>query len=174
MRYRRATVAGAAYFFTVNLADRQSALLTECIADLRHAIRRIKHAHPFRIDAWVVLPDHLHMIWTLPSGDADFASRWMLIKATFSRAIPAGEKRSASRIAKGERGIWQRRYWEHLIRDEDDLARHVDYIHINPVKHGLATRAADWLHSSIRRHVRLGMINADWAGVIAVGGDFGE
>ncbi len=174
MRYRRATVAGAAYFFTVNLADRQSALLTEYITDLRHAIRRIKHAHPFRIDAWVVLPDHLHMIWTLPPDDMDFATRWMLIKATFSRAMPAGEKRSASRITKGERGIWQRRYWEHLIRDEDDLARHVDYIHINPVKHGLATRAADWAHSSIHRHVRLGMINADWAGVITVNGDFGE
>ena len=111
MRYRRATVAGATYFFTVNLAERQSALLTDHIVELRRAIHRVKHAHPFRLDAWVVLPDHLHMVWTLPANDANFAMRWTLIKARFSRAMPISEQRSASRIAKGERGIWQRQYW---------------------------------------------------------------
>jgi putative transposase len=122
----------------------------------------------------IVLPDHLHAVWTLPAGDADFANRWMLIKAGFSRQIVPTERRSPSRAAKGERGIWQRRYWEHLIRDEGDFARHVDYIHFNPVKHGLATRAAEWKHSSIHRHIRLGLLCAEWASDGRDEGTFGE
>ena len=118
MLCRRARAAGASYFIAVNLADRASALLVERIDTLRDALRRVKRAPPFRIDAIVVLPDHLHTVWTLPIGDSDFVTRWMLTKAGFSRSIPAGEVRSASRLARGERGIWQRRYWEHLIRDE--------------------------------------------------------
>jgi putative transposase len=100
----------------------------------------------------VILPDHFHSLWTLPPGDADYATRWMLIKAGFSRRIAAGERRSESRIKKGERGIWQRRYWEHLIRDQQDYEHHVAYIHYNPVKHGHADRAADWPNSSIHRY----------------------
>jgi putative transposase len=108
-------------------------------------------------------------------GDADFATRWRLIKSTFSRSIPRGERVSASRATKGERGIWQRRYWEHTIRDEGDFERHVDHIHINPVKHGLVTRARDWPHSSFHRMVKLGIYPEDWAGDVSGGDDeFGE
>ena len=122
MRYRRALIPGASYFFTVNLADRSARLLVERIADLREVVRDVRRAHPFEIVAWVVLPDHLHAVWTLPDGDADYATRWGLIKAGFSRRIPKGERIRASRARKGERGIWQRRFWEHLIRDDRDLA----------------------------------------------------
>ena len=163
--YRRSNIAGACYFFTVNLADRASCLLTEQIASLRSAFDYVQARHPFTTDAIVILPDHLHAIWTLPAGDKDFALRWRLIKTTFSRNLPHGESRSASRLEKGERGIWQRRYWEHLIRDEQDYARHVDYIHINPVKHGwAATQVLDWPHSSFHRFVRTGILPVDWAG----------
>ena len=136
MRYRRAYHAGATYFFTVNLADRSLRLLVDHIDALRDAVRHVRRDHPFNIIAWVVLPDHLHAIWQLPDGDADFSTRWALIKANFSRRVPTGERIRDSRRQKGERGIWQRRFWEHLIRDDRDLQIHVDYIHFNPVKHG--------------------------------------
>jgi putative transposase len=129
--YRRNFVAGGSFFFTVNLADRRLSLLTEHVDELRAAFRETRQRHPFTTDAIVVLPDHLHVVWTLPEGDANFATRWRLIKSTFSRSIPAGESISNSRLIKGERGIWQRRFWEHTIRDEDDFARHVDYIPIS-------------------------------------------
>jgi putative transposase len=163
MQYRRADVAGGTYFFTVNLADRSSRLLVEQVDVLRHAVRVVERGHPFAIIAWVVLPDHMHAIWTLPDGDADFSGRWSLIKAGFSRAIARTEDIPASRRGKRERGIWQRRFWEHLIRDEEDLHRHIDYVHINPVKHGHANRATDWPHSSIHRYIRAGWLTADWA-----------
>ena len=121
----------------------------------------------------VVLPDHLHAVWTMPEGDADFATRWRLIKTNFSRHLSVSERISESRYAKGERGIWQRRYWEHTIRDESDFARHVDYIHINLVKHGLVTRVRDWPYSSFHRMVKLGFLLEDWAGDVAAG-SFGE
>jgi REP-associated tyrosine transposase len=163
MRYRRAKTSGGTYFFTVNLADRSRRLLVERIDDLRSTVRIVKRRHPFEIVAWVVLPDHLHAIWTLPRGDADFSSRWMLIKAGFSRRIEGGESIRESRRLKGERGIWQRRFWEHQIRNDDDLRRHVDYVHINPVKHGYANCAADWPYSSIHRCIRAGELAADWS-----------
>jgi putative transposase len=173
--YRRNFIAGGSFFFTVNLAERQLSLLTSHVDQLRNAIRETRECHPFTIDAIVVLPDHLHAVWTLPEGDADFATRWRLIKSTFSRDIPCGERISASRAARGERGIWQRRYWEHTIRDEGDFERHVDYIHINPVKHGLVTRARDWPYSSFHRMVKLGIYPEDWAGDVSGGDDgFGE
>lgn len=163
--YRRITMAGACYFFTVNCAERQNnALLTEHIGLLRQVVRKVKKDHPFTIDAMVVLPEHLHCIWTLPEGDADYKTRWALIKAGFSRQIPSGEERSASRIKRGERGLWQRRYWEHLIRDELDYQRHVDYIHWNPVKHGWVTQVKDWPHSSFHVFVKQGLCRPDWAG----------
>ena len=169
MRYRRTRQPGGTYFFTVNLAERSGSLLTDRIDDLRRIVRNVKRSHPFDILAWVVLPDHLHAIWILPEDDGDCATRWMLIKAGFSRSIPKGERVRASRLAKGERGVWQRRFWEHLIIDDDDLARHVDYVHINPVKHGHAARAADWPYSSIHRYMRAGLVRDDWA---AADGDF--
>ena len=163
--YRRAKIPGGTYFFTVNCAKRQgNSLLTENIELLRQVIRRIKIAHPFTIDAMVVLPDHLHCMWTLPEGDADYKTRWSLIKAGFSRQIPAAEPLSASRMKRGERGIWQRRYWEHLIRDEEDYRRHVDYIHWNPVKHGWVERVADWPYSSFHKYVRQGVYSWEWVG----------
>ncbi len=142
--YRRNFIAGGSFFFTVNLAERRLRLLTQHIDELRGAFRETRQRHPFTIDAVVVLPDHLHAVWTLPEGDADFATRWRLIKSAFSRSLPNGERISDSRAAKGERGIWQRRYWEHTIRDQNDFARHVDYVHINPVKHGLVPQVRDW------------------------------
>lgn len=173
--YRRNFIVGGCFFFTVNLADRRLRLLTEHIDELRTAFRETRQAHPFTIEAMVVLPDHLHTIWAMPEGDADFATRWRLIKSGFSRRLPVGERISESRAAKGERGIWQRRYWEHTIRDETDFARHVDYIHINPVKHGLVTRVRDWPYSSFHRMVRDGVLPEDWAGDVAVReGSFGE
>ena len=173
--YRRNFIAGGCFFFTVNLADRRLYLLTEHIDELRNAFRKVRRQHPFTIDAMVVLPDHLHAVWTLPEGDANFATRWRLIKSIFSHNLPAGERISGSRAAKGERGVWQRRYWEHTVRDESDFERHVDYIHINPVKHGLVARVRDWPFSSFHRMVRLGAYPEDWAGaVVNENADFGE
>ena len=127
MRYRRADAAGGTYFFTVNLADRQTDLLVRYRDCLRMAMRQVKQRHPFGIVAMAVLPEHLHAILRLPQGDADFPMRWSLIKAGFSRRLEPGERIRVSRKRKRERGIWQRRYGEHQIRDEADLARHIDY-----------------------------------------------
>ena len=160
--YIRAASPGSTYFFTVVVADRSSRLLVDHIDTLRAAFRSERLQHPFNVDAIVVLPDHLHCLWTLPPDDADYANRWRRIKAAFSRALPKTEPRSESRLKHGERGIWQRRYWEHLIRDERDYAAHVDYIHFNPVKHGYAERIVDWPHSSFHRFVREERLSSDW------------
>lgn len=162
MRYRRADVKGGTYFFTVNLAERSLTLLVDHVDTLRAVIREVKAKHAFRIDAMVILPDHLHAVWTLTTGDDDYPTRWMLIKAGFSRRMPRGERCNASRVKRGERAIWQRRYWEHLIRDERDHALHWDYVHYNPVKHGYVARASDWPHSSIHRYIAMGVVDANW------------
>ncbi|MBK4737963.1 REP-associated tyrosine transposase [Noviherbaspirillum pedocola] len=162
MRYRRIHVAGGTYFFTVNLAQRRSGLLVRHIDDLRTAIREVKARHPFLIVAMVVLPDHLHAIWRLPEGDANYAMRWSLIKAAFSRRVEKGESIDPSRKKKHERRVWQRRYWEHWIRDENDLRRHVDYIHYNPVKHGWVQRAVDWQYSTLHRYIERGLVPTHW------------
>jgi len=162
--YRRHFIAGGRYFFRVNLADRRLRLLVDHIDALRAAFYYARARHPFAIDAIVVLPDHLHAIWTLPEGDHDFPLRWRLIKASFSRSLPSGEPLSQSRLSKGEREIWQRRYWEHALQDENDFARHADYIHFNPVKHGHAQRVKDWQYSSFHCFVGLGVYPEDWAG----------
>jgi putative transposase len=163
-RYIRAKVPGGTYFFTVNLAERSgNRLLVEKIGALREAFRATRRGHPFRTEAVVVLPEHLHVLWTLPENDADFSTRWALIKARFSRAIESDERRSPSRLRRRERGVWQRRYYEHVIRDTDDLARHIDYIHWNPVKHGWVEQAVDWPYSSFHRFVKCGRVSADWA-----------
>ncbi|MDP2833073.1 MAG: transposase [Pseudomonadota bacterium] len=173
-QYRRHFVPGGSYFFTVNLADRRLALLTDHIAALRAAFRYVMLRHPFTVDAIVILPEHLHAIWTLPPGDTGYSTRWRLIKSHFSRALPLLESRSQSRQGKGERGIWQRRYWEHTLRDERDFERHADYVHFNPVKHGHVRRVADWPHSTFHRFVEAGLYAPDWAGGDAPDEDFGE
>jgi putative transposase len=162
--YRRNRVPGGIFFFTVNLFDRRSNLLVTQIDALRDAVRRVGLRTPFRIDAWVVLPDHMHCLWTLPAGDADFPGRSRAIKIAFSKAVPSCEWRSSFMTARGERGIWQRRYWEHTIRDTRDFAAHMDYTHFNPVKHGLAEHPADWPHSSFHRCVADGLYPAGWVG----------
>lgn len=174
MRYRRVTLDGATYFFTVNLADRRSTLLTTHIDNLRQAVRDVHHAHPFEIIAWVVLPEHMHAIWSMHAGDADYSLRWNQIKGRFARRIPKEEEVFPSRAIKRERGIWQRRFWEHWIRDEEDLQRHVDYVHYNPVKHGLVGRAGDWPYSSFHHFVRRGWLCMDWGCSDEFEGDFGE
>lgn len=170
MHYRRAFVPGGTFFFTLGLADRNQCLLTEHIDALRAAFRLVKARHPFEIVAQVVLPDHLHAVWRLPEGDADYPLRWALIKSSFSRRLPAYEAIPLSRRRKRERAVWQRRYWEHRIRDEEDLQRHIDYIHFNPVKHGHVSRAADWPYSSIHRYIRNRAIPVDWGGEVCAAG----
>jgi putative transposase len=172
--YRRAIVPGGCFFFTVNLLERRQTLLVDHVALLREAVVTTRRDHPFAIDAFVVLPDHIHAIWTLPAGDRDFSIRWRLIKSRFARALPNQERRSDVRIARGERGIWQRRFWEHMIRDEGDYASHVEYCYINPVKHRLVARVCDWPYSSFHRDVRAGVFPRDWAGDVARSGAFGE
>jgi len=160
--YRRFKIQGGCYFFTVALNNRRCSLLTEHIDLLREAMNTVKAKHPFRVDSIVVLPEHLHCIWTLAENDADFSLRWRQIKSAFSRCIPDTEIRSKSRIRKKERGIWQRRFWEHAIRDEQDFEKHVDYIYFNPVKHGLVKSVMDWPYSSFHRDVELGIYPSSW------------
>jgi len=167
--YRRAYVPGGTWFFTVNLLERHgNDLLVREIELLRATVRGVRDKYPFRIDAWVVLPEHLHCIMTLPPGDSDFSLRWRLIKSGFSRDLPKTEHRSMVRRAAGERGIWQRHYWEHLIRDEADYRRHVDYVHVNPLKHGHVKCVQDWPYSTFHRHVAAGVYPADWCGDVEV------
>jgi putative transposase len=162
--YRRNRVPGGTYFFTVNLADRRLDLLVTEVEALRAAVRKARTTRPFHIDAWVVLPDHMHCLWTLPPGDDDFSGRWRAIKNEFSKSLPPDESRSAVHIRRGERGIWQRRFWEHTIRDDADYAAHMDYIHFNPGKHGLVRHPGEWAFSSFRRSVALGLYPAAWDG----------
>jgi putative transposase len=163
--YRRIYAKGATWFFTVNLADRRSRLLTDEIEILKNAHRYVLSRHPFSIDAMVVLPDHLHAIWTLPEDDADYSMRWRLIKTAFSRAIPLQEEISESRFNRKERGIWQRRFWEHRIRDEVDYEKHINYVHINPVKHGHVSKVSDWPFSTFHKFVEKGIYSIDWLGL---------
>ena len=160
--YRRAWVPGGTWFFTLNLLQRRdNDLLVREIELLRWCVASERARRPFSVLAWVVLPDHMHWLWRLPAGDHDFATRWRRIRTDFSRGIVRDERRTETRIRRGERGLWQRRYWEHLIRDDDDLRRHVDYIHCNPVKHGHAARTADWPHSSLRAWMARGACPLD-------------
>jgi putative transposase len=176
MHYRRAKAAGGTYFFTVNLADRSSDLLVRNIDDLRTALNTVRVGIHLQFSRWWYYPNICHTIWRLPSGDADYPLRWSLLKAGFSRRLGKVESIRASRQAKRERGIWQRRFWEHQIRDEADLSRHVDYIHYNPVKHGWVARAAEWPHSTLHKYIERGMASADWGGceVKAETGGFGK
>ena len=167
-RYLRAKIKGSIFFFTVVLAERPSALLVDEIDRLRQTYRTVQQRRPFETVAICVLPDHIHAV------DSDFSTRWSLIKSGFSRGLDP-RSRSASKVNKREKGIWPRRYWEHAIRDDADLERHVDYTHFNPVKHGYVTRVADWPHSSFHRYVERGFLAVDWGGDMRnVQGAFGE
>ena len=165
MRYRRAKAKGGTFFFTVVTHQRIS-LLTEPehAKLLRLSIKYVMDKHPFKIDAFVLLPDHLHCIWTLPDGDDDYSTRWRLIKGTFTRQCDDQYKRGAtqSRILKKERVIWQRRFWEHQIADDNDFKNHVNYIHYNPVKHQYADSPKNWIYSSFHKYVRNGTYNNNW------------
>ena len=161
-RYRRNRVPGGTYFFTLVLADRPSSLLTREIDLLRRAWLDVSARHPFETLAVCILPDHLHAIWRLPEGDADYSLRWNQIKGGFSRHIPP--KAPPVKNTARRKHIWQRRFWEHTIRDDKDMQAHVDYIHFNPVRHGLVSRVREWPHSSFHRFVRQGLLSADWGG----------
>jgi putative transposase len=165
--YLRPKCGGASIFFTVGLSRRGGSLLVDEVDQLRLAVQQTLVTRPFVIDAWVVLPDHLHAVWTLPDGDIDYSQRWGAIKARFSRSIrragfippiaphlPCGGVNPALR--KGQVGVWQKRFWEHHIRDEADFSNHVRYCHENPVKHGLVEQAVDWLFSSVHREIAAG------------------
>jgi putative transposase len=172
--YRRNFIPGGTYFFTVTLSDRRSKLLVEYIDRLREAFRLVRRERPFALDAIVILPEHLHAVFTLPPNDLDLPGRWRRIKGHFSSALIAASL-DLRRRPNGQLALWQRRYWEHTIRDETDFARHVDYIHFNPVRHGLVRRVEDWPYSSFHRYVRNGTLPDDWAGDAAEGeGRFGE
>ena len=167
--YRRNYVPGGTYFFTVVTAGRRPILTTDLGREcLREAIDEIKAKSPFTLFAIVLLPDHLHSVWILPRGDADYSTRWRQIKEKFTRRyLERGGTEatvSDSRRKKSERGIWQRRFWEHTVRDEDDLKRCVDYVHWNPRKHNLAERVQDWPWSTFHRFVEEGEYDLDWGG----------
>jgi len=164
MDYRRQWRSGGCYFFTHTLLDRTQTLLTDQIEILRTAFRLVKKRYPFFVHAMVVLPDHFHCVLELPEGEYDFSIRFRLIKMYFSRALATQEPRSACREKRRERGIWQRRYWEHLVRDQQDFLNHINYIHWNPVKHQLVNSVFEWPYSSFHRYVSLGWYSANWAG----------
>jgi putative transposase len=164
VRYRGAKVAGGCYFLTLALQDRRSDLLFKSAALLRRCLQNTQVRLHFRVPALVVLPDHLHMLMVLPPDDADFSARIRMLKASFVGALRQQVGSEVRTNAKGEANIWQRRFWEHLIRDEQDYCHHVDYIHINPLKHGLVTRVRDWPFSSFHHYVRQGLLPIDWAG----------
>ncbi len=166
MQYRRAFIPGGTFFFTLVTDQRRPIFEVATAVDvLRSAFRSVRKSHPFEIDAMVVMPDHLHCIWTLPPDDADFATRWRLIKTWFTKHCDAQLRQPA---------VWQQRYWEHQLRDEFDFAQHVDYIHYNPVKHGYSESPIDWPHSSFHRHVQAGIYPANWGQGMAEVKDIGH
>ncbi len=166
MQYRRAYVPGGSYFFTLVTESRRPILATDAAIDiLRQAFRGVMDQHPFVLSAAVVLPDHLHCILTLPDHDRDFSTRLRLVKTWFTKHCDPhlrDNPANSARRRKGERAIWQHRYWEHLLRDEEDYRRHVEYIHYNPVKHGYAKRPLDWRYSSFRHYVADGTYPESW------------
>lgn len=158
---------GTTWFFTVVTHQRQPLLCLERTRiDLREIIEAIRSLHPFEVEAWVLIPDHLHSIWTLPQGDSNYSTRWGLIKSQFSKRTRETFHREAlltdSRKRRRESTIWQRRFWEHQIRDEKDFKAHCDYIHYNPVKHGLVTAPRDWPYSTFHKFVKEGTYSEDW------------
>jgi putative transposase len=174
--YRRLKTPGATYFFTVVTYERQT-MLCEPVSRqaLQNAIEDTRRSYPFYVKAWVLLRDHLHCIRTLPDGDYEFSKRWGIIKSNFTKrikrvgwALPTKDKPSPSRILHREATIWQRRFWEHQIRDQEDFNQHCDYIHYNPVKHGLVDDPKKWEYSTIHQFINKGLYPANWGDSIAV------
>lgn len=163
-RYRRNYIRGGTFFFTVKLADPKSRLLIEHIDLLREAYAFVQKRYPFETIAICVMPNHLHAVWALPDGDSDYSLRWRLIKTRFSHHFAASDILSASKRRRHEKGIWQRRFYEHTVRDDVDLRSVVDYVHFNPVKHSFAANVKDWPFSSFHRFVRDGLLPPDWGG----------
>lgn len=175
--YRRAHVLGAHYFFTVTTRGRKPFLTHASVrAALRSSIGQVRELFPFAIEGWVLMPDHMHCLWRLPEGDADYGKRWGLIKRQVTRELgisSIGE--TPSQRKRHEGNLWQRRFWEHLIRDEDDYRKHLDYLHWNPVKHGYVKHVVDWPYSSFHRYVKAGLLPVDWGGErVAADANFGE
>jgi putative transposase len=163
VRYRRNFVPGGTFFFTLTLADRRSSVLVDHIGLLRAAFRNTRERRSLAVDAIVILPDHLHAILSLPAGDSDFSGRWRAIKAAFTRSLVATGA-AIPRDRRGEYLLWQRRFWEHTIRDDRDLERCANYVHFNPVKHRLVSVPGEWPFSSLHRYVRAGTLPRDWGG----------
>ena len=161
--YVRTWLPGGLFFFTVVTHQRRRVFSADATVNvLRNVVQEVRQRLPFTIDAWVVLPNHIHAMWTLPEGDADFSKRWGLIKATFTKRVVAAG------LADAGVPIWQPRFWEHRIRDERDFATHIDYVYINPVKHGLVANVADWPWSSFHRDVQRGLYPANWGSEINI------
>jgi putative transposase len=173
VRYRRNVVPGGTFFFTATLYDRRSSALVDHVDKLRGAFRATRLESPFTVDAIVILPDHLHVIMTLPEGDSDYSGRWRRIKSVFTHRVVASGT-PVPHNHRGEFALWQRRFWEHTIRNDTDFERCADYIHFNPVRHGLVASPSDWPYSSLHRYVRTGILPADWGGVGQISGNFGE
>ncbi len=171
--YRRARTAGGTYFFTLVTHNRKPIFKHPDYRDaLRHIVAEVRYEHPFAIDAWVLLPDHMHAIWTIHADSDDYSKRWGLIKARFTKYIRQTDNSLVSRTIS----IWQKRFWEHEIRDEKDLNNHIDYLHYNPLKHGYASRVRDWPYSSFHKYVERGYYAIDWGDDVNVddGAQFGE
>ncbi|WP_027357997.1 REP-associated tyrosine transposase [Desulforegula conservatrix] len=164
--YRRVKIPEATYFFTVTTYLRRNIFGNEDnVRILGETARSVRKKHPFHVDAWVVLPDHMHCIWTMPENDSDFSIRWRLIKAGFSKKanhLHAPALADPSRIKRRELTIWHRRFWEHMIRDESDYENHMNYVHFNPVKHNFVKKASEWKWSTFHRYVKLGVYSDDW------------
>jgi len=166
--FRRSLTPGATYFFTVNTEKRQPVLTSQAFyTAIKESFRDVMASRPFKIDAFVLLPDHLHCIWTLPDGDSDYATRWSLVKRKVSQAtchlIPTNV--SDSKVKRKELGLWQRRFWEHQIRDDKDYRTHIEYIHWNPVKHACVDAVKEWPYSSFHKFVAKGIYPEDWGGM---------
>lgn len=162
VNYRRNMIAGGTYFFTATLLNRRSSLLLEHISFLKNSVQEVKSRYPFQLKAYVILPDHCHMIWTLPNGDSDYSTRIKQIKASFSKQIACSGV-TINKTRHNEYRLWQRRFWEHTIRDDNDLEQHINYIHYNPIKHGYVEHLKDWPYSSFHHFVQTGRLPEDWS-----------
>lgn len=174
VQYRRNFLPGGTYFFTLTLHNRKANYLTEHIDLLRSAMKKVQQKMPFSIIAIIVLPEHLHAIWKLPAGDSNYAVRWRLIKSYFTQSLTK-QKVPLLKNSRGEYNLWQNRYWEHTIKNEIDLETHIDYIHYNPVKHGLVKNPVDWPYSSFHSFVRKNLLPTNWGkNVLFPSINFGE
>lgn len=179
--YRRLKQAGGTFFFTLITYKRQQILTSpESRMILKNVIEKTRQKYPFSIEAWVLLPEHIHCIWRLPPSSSNYSMRWRLIKSGFSRGVKSlyhkPEWLTGSKRKHRESSIWHRRFWEHMIRDEDDYRAHMDYVHYNPVKHGLVKQVKNWPYSTFHRYVKQGIYSGNWGGnlVLNFEKDYGE